>query len=173
MIMLWHEIEYVGCCANLSHVLGGVLGRFSYAYSQAKAILPDSVQTAYEEGLIKLFERLESLGYSQNGGGDLELFSVRSLYYLSQAIPELTTRTLARVKGAINAILSDYGHKHDGGPDNSYDGIALHDLIWGLRESIGQTFVIVTHNPELYERADRVIALKDGVATEVEAQSLR
>lgn len=49
----------------------------------------------------------------------------------------------------------------------------LHDLIWGLRDSIGQTFVIVTHNPELYERADRVIALKDGMASEVEAQSLR
>lgn len=40
----------------------------------------------------------------------------------------------------------------------------LHELIWGLRESIGQTFVIVTHNPELFERADRVIELKDGRA---------
>ncbi len=43
----------------------------------------------------------------------------------------------------------------------------LHDLIWGLRESMGQTFVIVTHNPELCERADRVIALEKGRATEV------
>ena len=42
----------------------------------------------------------------------------------------------------------------------------LHDLIWGLRDSLGQTFVIVTHNPDLYERADRVIALKDGRASE-------
>jgi len=39
----------------------------------------------------------------------------------------------------------------------------LHDLIWGLRDSIGQTFVIVTHNPDLYERADRVVALKEGL----------
>ena len=44
----------------------------------------------------------------------------------------------------------------------------LHDLIWGLRDSIGQTFVIVTHNPDLYERADRVIALSEGRATEEE-----
>ncbi len=42
----------------------------------------------------------------------------------------------------------------------------LHDLIWELRESLGQTFVIVTHNPELYERADRVVTLREGRAVE-------
>jgi lipoprotein-releasing system ATP-binding protein len=50
-------------------------------------------------------------------------------------------------------------------------GAELHDLIWSLRESIGQTFVIVTHNPDLYERADRVIALREGLAGEREDQS--
>ncbi len=45
-------------------------------------------------------------------------------------------------------------------------GEELHDLIWRLRDSIGQTFVVVTHNPELSGRADRVIALKDGRADE-------
>jgi len=49
----------------------------------------------------------------------------------------------------------------------------LHDLIWGLRESIGQTFVIVTHNPDLYERADRVVVLKEGLATEREGGAQR
>ena len=47
----------------------------------------------------------------------------------------------------------------------------LHDLIWGLRESIGQTFVIVTHNPDLFERADRVVVLKEGLATEREGSA--
>ncbi len=42
----------------------------------------------------------------------------------------------------------------------------LHDLIWGLRDSTGQTFVIVTHNEELFGRADRVVALRAGRATE-------
>lgn len=41
-------------------------------------------------------------------------------------------------------------------------GEELHDLIWGLRDSIGQTFVIVTHNQSLSDRADRVIALREG-----------
>ena len=45
-------------------------------------------------------------------------------------------------------------------------GEELHDLIWRLRDSMGQTFVIVTHNPELFGRADRVIALRDGTAFE-------
>jgi len=44
----------------------------------------------------------------------------------------------------------------------------LHDLIWGLRDTIGQTFVIVTHNPDLYERADRVVTLSEGRAGERE-----
>jgi len=43
----------------------------------------------------------------------------------------------------------------------------LHDLLWRLRESLGQTFVIVTHDPELYGRADRVLALEGGVARPV------
>ncbi len=45
----------------------------------------------------------------------------------------------------------------------------LHDLIWGLRESLGLTFVIVTHNPELYERADRVVTLREGRAVKPDA----
>jgi lipoprotein-releasing system ATP-binding protein len=42
----------------------------------------------------------------------------------------------------------------------------LHELVWELRESTGQTFVIVTHNEELSGRADRVITLKAGRAAE-------
>ncbi len=54
-------------------------------------------------------------------------------------------------------------------PSGNLDRVSsdeLHNLIWGLRESIGQTFVIVTHNPDLYERADRVVGLRGGLATE-------
>ncbi len=38
----------------------------------------------------------------------------------------------------------------------------LHDLFFNLRDEFGQTYVIVTHNKELAERADRQIILKDG-----------
>lgn len=40
---------------------------------------------------------------------------------------------------------------------------ALHKLFFELREKLNQTFVIVTHNEELAEMADRKIVMKDGL----------
>lgn len=39
----------------------------------------------------------------------------------------------------------------------------LHQLFFDLRSEFGQTFVIVTHNEELAEMADRRLVMKDGV----------
>ncbi|MBK9537375.1 MAG: ABC transporter ATP-binding protein [Flavobacteriales bacterium] len=39
----------------------------------------------------------------------------------------------------------------------------LHQLFFDLRTELGQTFVIVTHNEELAEMADRRLVIKDGV----------
>ena len=38
----------------------------------------------------------------------------------------------------------------------------LHKLFFRLRDELGQTFVIVTHNPELAAMSDRTITIKDG-----------
>lgn len=38
----------------------------------------------------------------------------------------------------------------------------LHELFFKLREQTGQTFVIVTHNPDLAQMADRILTIKDG-----------
>lgn len=38
----------------------------------------------------------------------------------------------------------------------------LHELFLELREELGQTFVIVTHNKELAQMADRNLTMKDG-----------
>lgn len=43
---------------------------------------------------------------------------------------------------------------------------ALHDEIVNLRDSHGQAFVLVTHNPALAARADRVLRLIDGLLVE-------
>ena len=42
------------------------------------------------------------------------------------------------------------------------NALALHDLFFRLRDEMGQTFVIVTHNPELAARADFLVKMKDG-----------
>jgi len=38
----------------------------------------------------------------------------------------------------------------------------LHRLFVQLRDELGQTFVIVTHNNELASMADRILEMKDG-----------
>jgi len=50
-------------------------------------------------------------------------------------------------------------------PSGNLDSSAarhLHHLFFDLRATLQQTFVIVTHNPELAEQADRTIHLVDG-----------
>lgn len=40
---------------------------------------------------------------------------------------------------------------------------ALHELFFKLRDEFGQSFVIVTHNQELAQMADRMLTMQDGV----------
>ncbi len=42
----------------------------------------------------------------------------------------------------------------------------LHELFFKLRDEYGQTFVLVTHNKELAEMADRTLKMKDGIIVE-------
>ncbi|MEO6902560.1 MAG: ABC transporter ATP-binding protein [Bacteroidia bacterium] len=44
----------------------------------------------------------------------------------------------------------------------------LHQLFFTLRENLNQTFVIVTHNEELANMADRKLIMKDGIIIEEE-----
>jgi len=39
----------------------------------------------------------------------------------------------------------------------------LHQLFFDLRDEFQQTFIIVTHNEQLAEMADRKLTMKDGV----------
>jgi len=50
-------------------------------------------------------------------------------------------------------------------PSGNLDSAAakeLHNLFFTLRDQIGQTFILVTHNQELAQMADRTIVMKDG-----------
>jgi putative ABC transport system ATP-binding protein len=53
-------------------------------------------------------------------------------------------------------------------PTGNLDGVtgaAIIDLLFGLRDRHGATLVLVTHAPELAERCDRVVHLRDGALT--------
>ena len=41
----------------------------------------------------------------------------------------------------------------------------LHKLFFELRDKLNQTFIIVTHNEELANMADRKVMMKDGAIT--------
>ncbi|MCF0070410.1 ABC transporter ATP-binding protein [Dyadobacter sp. CY261] len=46
---------------------------------------------------------------------------------------------------------------------DSHNALDLHKLFFKLRDETGQTFVIVTHNEELAEMADRRLVMQDGL----------
>ena len=39
----------------------------------------------------------------------------------------------------------------------------LHELLFKLRDEMGQTFVIVTHDDHFAERSNKILHIKDGV----------
>ena len=45
---------------------------------------------------------------------------------------------------------------------DSHNALDLHQLFFKLRDEFGQTFIIVTHNEELAEMADRRLIMQDG-----------
>ncbi|MDB0615312.1 ABC transporter ATP-binding protein [Tenacibaculum dicentrarchi] len=47
----------------------------------------------------------------------------------------------------------------------------LHKLFFELRDKFGQTFVLVTHNKELAQMADRTLTMKDGVIVDLLSKS--
>jgi len=46
---------------------------------------------------------------------------------------------------------------------DSENAAKLHDLFFELRDKLGLTIIIVTHNEELAVRADRILRMSDGV----------
>ncbi|MDJ1470685.1 ABC transporter ATP-binding protein [Cytophagaceae bacterium DM2B3-1] len=64
-------------------------------------------------------------------------------------------------RALINSPLVVFADEPSGNLD-SKNAQELHQLFFRLRDEIGQTFVIVTHNEELANMADRKLEMKDG-----------
>jgi putative ABC transport system ATP-binding protein len=61
-------------------------------------------------------------------------------------------------------------------PTGNLDGAtgqAIMELLFGLRDRHGATLVLVTHAPELAERCDRIVRLRDGIIDEADGPVAR
>ncbi len=67
----------------------------------------------------------------------------------------------AVARALINSPLVVFADEPSGNLD-SRNAQELHELFFRLRDEIGQTFIIVTHNEELANMADRKLEMKDG-----------
>ncbi len=72
---------------------------------------------------------------------------------------------VAVARSLINNPMVIFADEPSGNLD-SKSSQELHELFFKLRESLGQTFIIVTHNQSLADMADRKLVMKDGLFTE-------
>jgi len=68
----------------------------------------------------------------------------------------------AVVRALINQPKVVFADEPSGNLDSA-SAQSLHKLFFDLRSELGQTFVIVTHNVQLADMADRKLTMKDGV----------
>jgi lipoprotein-releasing system ATP-binding protein len=69
---------------------------------------------------------------------------------------------VAVARALINAPSVVFADEPSGNLDTA-NARALNELFFKLRDELGQAFVIVTHNEELAEMADRKVVMKDGL----------
>jgi lipoprotein-releasing system ATP-binding protein len=91
-------------------------------------------------GMLGLSQRMDHLPSQLSGGEQQRVAVARALLN----------------KPAI--VLAD----EPSGNLDSHNALELHQLFFKLRDELGHTFVIVTHNEELAEMADRRVVMHDG-----------
>jgi len=69
---------------------------------------------------------------------------------------------VAVARALINSPSVILADEHSGNLDSS-SAESLHQLFFELRDQFNQTFIIVTHNQELANMADRKLTMKDGI----------
>jgi|TARA_B110000259_G_scaffold63343_1_gene74894 lipoprotein-releasing system ATP-binding protein len=82
-------------------------------------------------------------------------------YHKPQEMSGGEQQRVAVARALINKPKIVFADEPSGNLD-SENALYLHELFFNLRNQLGCTFVIVTHNEELAERVDRKILLKDG-----------
>ncbi len=122
--------------------------------------------TALENVMMPLLICGASFDSAQKTAGEL-LKRVGLENRLTHKPSELSGGELQRTavaRALVNRPLVVFADEPSGNLDQE-NSQALHDLMWELSKSLNQSFVIVTHDLELADRADRKISLADGRIT--------
>lgn len=119
--------------------------------------------TALENVCIPAFIAGKSKSYAQNRAKELlNLLKVdHRIHHKPAELSGGEQQRVAVARALVNnpsIILAD----EPSGNLDTANAQSLHQLFFDLRNSLNQTFIIVTHNKELAQMADRTVFLKDG-----------
>jgi len=117
-------------------------------------LLPTRIAgTSEKEALDKAYQLFE----------DLKI--VERIHHKPNQLSGGEAQRVAVARALINSPKIIYADEPTGNLD-SKNADDLHRLFFDLRDKYNQTFVIVTHNPQLAEITDRKLVMKDGLIIE-------
>jgi len=93
---------------------------------------------------------------------NIKLVAVSSNYGQAQEIPRFLDEIKSGFKNEFDNTAVVLADEPSGNLDSN-SSAELHQLFFKLRDELGQTFIIVTHNQELAHMADRKLTIRDGL----------
>ncbi|WP_340102834.1 T9SS type A sorting domain-containing protein [Rhodohalobacter sp. 8-1] len=136
-----------------SDFAGTNLLRYGYTYSAVKDVLPEPVRAAFEEGMVRLFSRIEEWGPTLIHA-DMDQFAVAGVWAAAESMDSDDLRRRAReyVAGVYEGAYHEAGYiDHGGGFDPSYQGITFFFASWAA---------LLSDDPFLKERLSQMSKLK-------------
>ena len=134
---------------------------FSYFFEEYSAVVIGFILSIKRNNSFTLDEISEKTGFAKENLLDFLNLTDRKDHKPSMLSGGEQQR-IAVARALINdpsIVLAD----EPSGNLDSQSAKELHELFFNLRKKTGQTFVIVTHNPQLAEMADRTFSMKDGM----------
>lgn len=117
-------------------------------------LLPTKIAgTSEKEALDKAYQLFEDLKIAER------------IHHKPNQLSGGEAQRVAVARALINSPKIIYADEPTGNLD-SKNADDLHRLFFDLRDKYNQTFVIVTHNPQLAEITDRKLVMKDGLIIE-------
>ena len=151
---------------DVTRLKGDALARFRAAkigfVFQAHHLLPEF--TALEN--VQLAAEIAGVSRAEAKKRSMELLEAVGLADRASHKPSALSGGEAQRVAVARALVNRPAVVFADEPSGSLDSASketLHHLIFSLRDRLGQTFVLVTHDEELAARCDRRVRLADGV----------